>query len=476
MKKLIALMLCTMMLLASAACAGVEIKTEESVTVEDLPGETDGTAPSLGGATVGGWQLSENTELTDELRAIFGKAIEGKLGVDYVPLACLGTQVVAGTNYCFLAEATVVHPDARPILTLVYVYRDLQGNASVLEFAQMPIIPNDDNTASPISAQGLMGGWAYAESIEITESIRKSFGEALNSYGYIAVYEPVANIGTQVVAGLNRCLLVRFTERIPEAQPEYKLMYVYEKLDGTAEMMNVIDFSIDMNASEPEPEYEPEPEVEPEAEPDMPVIGEMTGAWQIAENTEITDELRAIFSKAIEGKLGVDYTPLACLCTQVVAGTNYCFLAEAAVVYPDATPTYVLVYIYADLEGGAEVMNFADMPAIPNEFDGVEPIPEEETLLGGWAYTESIEITDAIRANLEKATEGLVGASYEPIANIATQVVDGTNRCLLCKITPVVPDPVPHYAFVYLYEDLEGGVELTDVYDFDFGTLCTYGA
>ena len=194
----------------------------------------------------------------------------------------------------------------------------------------------------------------------------------------------------------------------------------------------------------------------------------------IEELGKMTDELRAIFDKALDGLVGVDYEPIACLGTQIVAGRNYCFLAKATVVYPDAKPKYTLIYVYADLSGNATIMNFADMPVIPNEFDGIEPITEEETLDGGWVYAESPEITDEIKANLEKAIAALVGADYEPVANIATQVVAGTNRCLLCKITPVVPNPVPHYALVYLYEALDGTVELLETVDFDFGALCEY--
>ena len=96
--------------------------------------------------------------------------------------------------------------------------------------------------------------------------------------------------------------------------------------------------------------------------------------------------------------------------------------------------------------------------------------------MGGWAYAESYEVTDEMKDRLNKALETLVGASYEPVANLATQVVAGTNRCLLCKVTPVVPNAVPHYALVYVYETLEGGAELLNVIDIDVGALCTYGA
>ena len=39
-----------------------------------------------------------------------------------------------------------------------------------------------------------------------------------------------------------------------------------------------------------------------------------------------------------------------------------------------------------------------------------------------------------------------------------------------------MPNPVAHYALVYLYEALDGTVEMLDVVDFDFGAYCTYGA
>jgi hypothetical protein len=208
----------------------------------------------------------------------------------------------------------------------------------------------------------------------------------------------------------------------------------------------------------------------------MPEDEPISGGWANTEDPAMTDELRAIFEKALAELVGVNYTPIACLGTQVVAGTNYCFLAQATVVYPDAKPTYALVYVYQDLQGGATVMNFADMPVIPNENGEAEPIPADETLMGGWAYAESYEITDEIKDRLGKALEKLVGANYEPVANLATQVVAGQNRCLLCKISPVVPNPVPHYTLVYVYEDLEGGAEITQTIDLDVGALCTYGA
>lgn len=204
--------------------------------------------------------------------------------------------------------------------------------------------------------------------------------------------------------------------------------------------------------------------------------GPLSGGWSVAEDNTVTEARKAIFDKAFEELVGVNYVPVAYLGSQVVAGTNHCFLAQATIVYPDAVPQCVLVFLYEDLQGGVTLMNVADLPVVPND-DGTaaEPI-EGEPMPGGWAFAEDTTITDEIRAKFEKAMEEMVGADYEPIANIASQVVAGTNRCLLCKETPVVPNPVPHFSLVYVYEDLEGGATLQVVMDFDFGAMCTYGA
>lgn len=474
MKKLIAILLCMLMLVAVAACK----KVPEQTPAVDAETQSDPETPAIG--KVGGWTIAADTALTDELKAIFEKALEELVGVDYVPVALLGTQVVAGTNYCFLTQGTVVYPDAVPQFKLVYVYKNLEGGVKLLNIVDLPVVPNEDGTVSVPSSEAALGGWTYESDPAISDELRAELDKAFE--GLLgADYLPIANLASQVVNGTNRCILCKVTPVVPNPVPHYALVYCYASADGDETMTYSVDFDLDMPEDEPVAEAnfdEPlaeekyvgdEPEFVPADEP-------LAGGWAIAEDPAMTDERRAIFDKAIEGIVGVEYKPIACLGTQVVAGTNYCFLAQSTAVTPDAMQKYVLVYVYADLGGGVQVMNFADMPVIPNEYGTAEPIPMEETLDGGWAYAESPEITDEIKASLEKALESLAGVDYEPIANLGTQIVAGTNRCLLCRITPVTPNPVPHYALVYVYEALDGASEITDVFDFDFGALCTYGA
>ena len=81
------------------------------------------------------------------------------------------------------------------------------------------------------------------------------------------------------------------------------------------------------------------------------------GGWTLNDSFAVSADAQQAFDKAMEGLVGVNYQPVGLLGTQLVSGTNYCFLCEAAVVYPNAQPYYAVVTVYADLQGKAEVRN-----------------------------------------------------------------------------------------------------------------------
>ena len=91
------------------------------------------SASALAEMMVGGWELVEAqaVPLPEDAQAAFDKAVENRDGMTYVPVALLGTQLVAGTNYCILCQTTPVVPNATPAWSLVYIYADLEGNAEI---------------------------------------------------------------------------------------------------------------------------------------------------------------------------------------------------------------------------------------------------------------------------------------------------------------------------------------------------------
>ena len=90
-----------------------------------------------------------------------------------------------------------------------------------------------------------------------------------------------------------------------------------------------------------------------------------------------------------------------------------------------------------------------------------------EPVLGGWVDVphEAAELPADAQAAFDKATEGLDGARYVPVALLSTQVVAGMNYCMLCQITPVAPDAAPAWALVYICADLEGNARIANVYE-----------
>ena len=108
MKKLISVILSVMLVVCMAAsCANAE---------EQL---------------AGGWYKDADTTVTEDARQAFDKAMQGFAGASYEPVALLGTQVVAGLNYCYLCKGTLVTAQPQEFWAMVFVYLDLEGNATV---------------------------------------------------------------------------------------------------------------------------------------------------------------------------------------------------------------------------------------------------------------------------------------------------------------------------------------------------------
>ena len=179
------------------------------------------------------------------------------------------------------------------------------------------------------------------------------------------------------------------------------------------------------------------------------------GGWENPESMDVTDEIRDKVARATADMLGVDYEPIAVIGRQIVAGTNYKVLCKLTAVTPDAAATYAIVTIYEDLEGNVEMTEVLNCDA-----EIVTGGP-----MGGWQDMVPA-VTEESQKALENALEKLVGAEYKEIACLRTQIVAGTNYCLLCEITPVVPNAESHYAIVIVYEDLDGNAQITDVFDF----------
>ena len=110
---------------------GAEILSAEDVDASKYNQGTSLEFPETGLA--GGFTFAEasGSALNEAEQAAFDKALEGLDGVGYAPLACLGHQVVAGTNYAILCKATRVSAEPAEALAVLIIYEDLEGGASL---------------------------------------------------------------------------------------------------------------------------------------------------------------------------------------------------------------------------------------------------------------------------------------------------------------------------------------------------------
>ena len=187
----------------------------------------------------------------------------------------------------------------------------------------------------------------------------------------------------------------------------------------------------------------------------------IVGGWSL--NTEGTavegnPDLEEVFSKAVEPMKDYRYEAAAILATQLVSGTNYCFLARKCAAAPDAKPTFELLYVYRDFSGNASVLQ-------ETELIGEGMLGSFEVNVGSIPALENENVKNAF----DKATETLLGVNYEPVAYLAKQIVNGTNYMILCRTQVVSPEAVPEFSLVTIYESLDGNAKFGESEPIEIG-------
>ena len=181
----------------------------------------------------GGWAFSDIAAGTVEKadKEALDAALSELTGVTYEAKDVIATQTVAGKNLAFLCKATPVVPDAKSYWAIVSVYVDLQGkstlnNIAAVDPAEMKVKANADEPAP--------GSWESAakdKTAKLPESVQKAVSGVMG-----VSYAPIAVLGTQIVAGKNYCILAYGTTVTANPVTNLYAIYVYEKLDGTAEV------------------------------------------------------------------------------------------------------------------------------------------------------------------------------------------------------------------------------------------------
>lgn len=208
--KILSALLAVLLLVSLTACGG---KTEPA---NDTP-------------LSGGWTISEQEAVTlpENVQAAFDKAAAGE---SLVPVALVAQQVVAGTNDMLLCRDGGEY-------RMIVVFRDLQGGAELTNKAPFSLT---DYTQSDGEAptEILSGGWYAPDeltALPLPENAAAALEKAQSEFVGSTV-EPMALLGTQVVAGTNYAILCRVTPVVPDAVSSVQVVTVYADLQGNAEL------------------------------------------------------------------------------------------------------------------------------------------------------------------------------------------------------------------------------------------------
>ena len=163
--------------------------------------------------------------------------------------------------------------------------------------------------------------------------------------------------------------------------------------------------------------------------------GALLGGWTACAdyNHMMADDDTARFETALEGLLGVNYTPVTVLATQVVNGTNYAYLAAGQTVTAEPVNGWYVVVVNQNSAGEISLVNIKEIDVA----DIHTQDNADEKLLGGYTPTDTgkpgmLAGEDAMAA-FDEATKSLMGVTLNPITVLGTQVVNGTNYAVISR-------------------------------------------
>ncbi len=193
----------------------------------------------------------------------------------------------------------------------------------------------------------IVGGWTVnteAGTVYMPDYAREALDLALAGGLTGASYTPLAYLGSQVVAGINYAYLCKITTVTAEPVSKLAVVIVYKDLSGNASITDVRDVNIADYTEDSAVNYPP--------------AGGIPGGWTVwTESTGLLPkDAGAAFDEAMNGFVGVGYTPAVLLGKQVVAGTNYAFLCAATRVTAEPSTALAVVIVSDPIDGSGAVI------------------------------------------------------------------------------------------------------------------------
>jgi len=201
-------------------------------------------------------------------------------------------------------------------------------------------VSEEGTDAEPVM---ITGGWSINTEFkkQLSKEEEEIFQKAESTLAGGA-YKPVAVIATQVVAGTNYAYLCQGAPEKEGQEGGWYIVALYQDLQGNVTTMSIryIDLA------------------------DIKIMGniynpDFAGAWTAnvpEEDTPVLpEEAQKAFDAATAEYVGVDYSPIALLGTQLVAGLNYKVLCYGTLVTREPVTSWYVVDIYQDLQDNCSI-------------------------------------------------------------------------------------------------------------------------
>ena len=193
--------------------------------------------------------------------------------------------------------------------------------------------------------------------------------------------------------------------------------------------------------------------------------GGVDGGITVDVKTDIPAEAKAEFDKALEGFVGSTIKPFAYLGSQVVNGVNYIFACEATSVTAEPITSVVLVTVnsntgivkFDDLIVGtkaAKTLGYA-FTWLKNKTSGVDVARNDS--VGTWNVNiNTTGMPQKVATAIGNFCD-ILGAKYNPIAYLGSQLVNGINHAVLAEQELVLAKPQKNIVVLIFNEAPDAG-------------------
>ena len=172
--------------------------------------------------TSGGYNINPTNEISKEALVAFQEATNSLAGASYEPLILVGTQVVSGTNYKYIALISTITRNQKKKIVEMEIYKPITGKAMIKE----------GTTKELVSEATGLGAWKITA---LDEKIPSEVMTAADNY-FSQIdgvgYKPLMYVAKQSVSGTNYMLYYKTTTVSPRQKYGLSSVVLYQDFSG----------------------------------------------------------------------------------------------------------------------------------------------------------------------------------------------------------------------------------------------------